>query len=123
VQETVAAFRACLERYNACLDYRSLRTKSLVRQTVDTYLLDFEIASKRASGMDSDRYRLFQLYFLQGYSATEICERLELARFTFAREIGEIEKIAGRALMQRGVFPLNSYFGEESSLVSERRAA
>jgi hypothetical protein len=123
LQETVAAFRACHERYKDCLEYRSLRTKSLVRETVDSYLLDFDIASKRAIGAHTDRYRLFQLHFLRGYSANQICEQLDIPRFTFAREIGEIEKTAGRAFIQRGLFPLNSYFGAESNLVSERRAA
>src|SRR5947209_283640 len=89
VQDSVAAFRACHERYCACLEYRSLRTKSLVRETVGSYLLDFDIASRRAIGADSERYRLFQLHFLRGYSAAEICQELGIARFTFAREIAE----------------------------------
>src|SRR3954467_15499954 len=118
VQESVAAFRACHERYKACLDYKSLRPKSLVRETVDSYLLDFDIASKRAIGAHTDRYRLFQLHFLRGYSANQICEQLDIPRFRFACEIREIEKIAGRAFTQRGLFPLSSYFGEEIRLVS-----
>ena len=122
-QHSVEAFRACHERYNACLDYQNLRTKSFVNETVASYVLDFDLASKRAIGTDSDRYRLFQLHFLQGYSAAEICEELGIARFTFASEIAEIEKLAGQGFVQRGLFPLSSYFGGGRNLVSERRAA
>ncbi|MFL6447925.1 MAG: hypothetical protein ACJ746_09595 [Bryobacteraceae bacterium] len=122
-QQSVEAFRACHERYNACLQYQNLRTKSFMNETIGSYLLDFDLASKRAIGMNSDRYRLFQLLFLQGHSATEICEQLGIGRFTFASEIAEIEKTAGRAFVQRGLFPLSAYFGEDRSLASERRAA
>jgi hypothetical protein len=123
VPQSVEAFRACHQRYNACLDYQSLRTKSHVNETVNSYLLDFDLAAKRAIGTDNDRYRLFQLYFLQGRSAAEIAEQLGMARFTVARELGEIEKVAGEAFVQRGLFPLNSYFEGERSPISERRAA
>jgi hypothetical protein len=122
-QQSVEAFRACHERYNACLAYQNLRNKSSVYETVDSYLLDFDLASKRAIGTDNDRYRLFQRHFLQGQSAAEICEELGMARFTFAHQIAEIQKVAGRAFMQRGLFPLNAYFGKDRNLVSERRAA
>ena len=117
VPYSVEAFRACHERYNACLDYQNLRTKSSVNQTVNSYVLDFDLASKRAIGSNSDRYRLFQLHFLHGYSAAEICEELGMARFSFATEIAEIEKLAGRTFVQRGLFPLSSYFGEDRNLL------
>jgi hypothetical protein len=123
VQQSVEAFRACHERYNACLGYQNLRTKSFLGETIDSYLLDFDLASKRAAGMSSERYRLFQLHFLQGHSAAEICEELGIGRFAFATETAEIQKLAGRALIERGLFPLSSYFGEDRNLVSERRAA
>jgi hypothetical protein len=123
VSQSVEAFRACHERYNACLDYQSLRTKSHLNETVGSYLLDFDLAAKRAIGADNDRYRLFQLYFLQGRSAAEVGEQLGIARFTVAKEVGEIEKLAGEAFVQRGLFPLSSYFREERSPISERRAA
>src|SRR4051794_3980569 len=123
VQRSVEAFRVCHERYTACLQYKNLRTKSSLNKTIDSYLLDFDLASKRAIGTDSDRYRLFHLHFIQAYSAAEICDQLGMARFTLAREIAEIEKLAGQAFEQRGLFPLSSYFGEERNVVSERRAA
>jgi hypothetical protein len=122
-QKSVEAFRACHERYDACLDYQSLRTKSQVNDTVSSFLLDFDLAAKRAIGMDSDRYRLFQLHFLQGHSAVEVSEELGIARFTIAKEVAEIEKLAGQAFLQRGLFPLSSYFGEATNPISERRAA
>lgn len=122
-QQSVAAFRACHERYNACLDYQSLRTKSHLSDTINSFLLDFDLAAKRAIGRDGDRYRLFQMRFLQGLPAAEICDELDIPRFTVAKELAEIEKLAGQAFVQRGLFPLNVYFGEESSPVSERRAA
>src|SRR5437868_15155186 len=96
-QQSVNAFRACHERYNACLDYQSLRTKSHLNETVNSYLLDFDLAAKRAIGTDNDRYRLFQLYYLQGRSAAEIGEQLGIAHFTVAKEVAEIEKLAGQA--------------------------
>ena len=123
VPQSVEAFRACHERYNACLDYQSLRTKSHVNETVNSYLLDFDLAATRAIGTDHDRYRLFQLYFLQGHSAAELGGQLGLPRFTVARELAEIEKVAGQAFVQRGLFPLSSYFEQEKSPISERRAA
>lgn len=123
VPQSVEAFRACHERYTACLDYQSLRTKSHVNETVNSYLLDFDLAAKRAIGTDNDRYRLFQLYFLQGRSAAEISEQLGIARFTVASELREIEKIAGQAFVHRRLFPLSSYFEQERSPISERRAA
>jgi hypothetical protein len=122
-QQSVEAFRTCHERYNDCLDYQSLRTKSQVSDTVSSFLLDFDLAAKRAIGRDSDRYRLFQLHFLQGHSAVEVSKELGIARFTVAKEVAEIEKLAGQAFVERGLFPLSSYFGEERSLISERRAA
>lgn len=123
VQQSVDAFRACHERYIACLDYLSLRAKSHLKETINSYLLDFDLAAKRAIGTDSDRYRLFEVHFLQGRSAAETCEELGMARFTVAKEIAEIEKLAGGAFVERGLFPLGSYFGEERSSISERRAA
>ncbi len=123
MQQSVAAFRACHERYTACLEYQSLRTKSLVNETVHSFVLDFDLASKRAIGADRDRYRIFQLHFLQGYSANETCEKLGIARFTFAKEIAEIEKLAGQAFTQRGLFPVSAYFEEETNVIAERRAA
>ena len=123
VQQSIEAFRACHERYHACLDYQSLRTKSQVNDTVDSFLLDFDLAAKRALATDGDRYRLFQLRFLEGRSAVEVSEQLGIARFTVAKEVAEIEKLAGQAFVQRGLFPLSSYFGEERSPISERRAA
>src|SRR3954452_21973325 len=72
LQRSVEAFRACHERYNACLSYKNLRTKSVIRETVQSYLLDFDLAAKRAIGTDSERYRLFQLHFIHGYSASDI---------------------------------------------------
>lgn len=122
-QQSVEAFRACHERYNACLDYQSLRNKSHRSETVNSYLLDFDLAAKRAIGRDSERYRLFQLRFLQGLAAAEISKELGMARFTVAKELGEIEKLAGQAFVQRGLFPLEVYFGEEKDPVSARRAA
>jgi hypothetical protein len=123
VQHSVAAFRACHERYNACLEYQNLRTKSFVNETVNSFVLDFDLASKRAIGADRDRYRLFQVHFLQGLSATETCEKLGIARFTFAKEIAEIEKLAGQAFSERGLFPLSAYFENETNVIAERRAA
>src|SRR3954452_14261032 len=123
VQSAVEAFRACHERYNACLSYKNLRTKSAVRETVQSYMLDFDLAAKRAIGTNSERYRLFQLHFIQGYSASEICGQLEVSRFKVASEISEIEKLAGRAFEERGLFPLSAYFGEGKTSVYERRAA
>jgi len=122
-QRSVEAFRACHERYNACLSYKNLRTKSAIRETVQSYLLDFDLAAKRAIGTDSERYRLFQLHFIQGHSASDICGQLQISRFTVASEIAEIEKLAGRAFEERGLFPLSAYFGEETISVHERRAA
>ena len=123
LQQSVEAFRACHERYTACLDYQSLRTKSHRGETVSSYLLDFDLAAKRAIGTDTERYRLFQLHFLQGRPAAEVSAELGVARFTVAKELAEIEKLAGQAFVQRGLFPLSCYFGEERSSICERRAA
>jgi hypothetical protein len=122
-QDSVQAFRACHERYNDCLEYQSLTTRSSASEAADTYLLDFDLVSKRAIGADANRYRLFQLHFLQGVSAAEICAELQMERFTLARELNEIKKLAGHAFTQRGLFPLNSYFGEQNSPARQKRAA
>lgn len=123
VQEPASIFRACHERFTACLDYQGLRTGSPMNETVESYLLDFDLASKRALGAEGDKYRLFQLHFLEGRSPNEICEQLGMSRFTFASEISQIEKLAGQSFVARGLYPLTSYFHEDESPRQERRAA
>lgn len=112
VQDQVAAFRACYARFDACLQYQSLRTNSPVNKTINSYLLDFDFAAKRALGNDDRRYRLFQLYFLDGRTAQYCCQQLEMERFTLAQELAQIESLAGHAFTERGLFPVAAYFGE-----------
>lgn len=123
LSESASIFRVCHDRFKACLEYQSLRTGSPMNATVANYLLDFDLASKRALGSDHNRYRLFQLHFLEGRAAEEICGELGIGRFTYASEVFQIERLAGQSFLDRGLFPLAEYFGEREGSGQERRAA
>jgi hypothetical protein len=109
----VAAFRDCYGRFQECLEYRSLQNSASLNELADSFLLDFDLAARRAIGSNTSRYQLFQMRYLQGANRQDCCKTLDLEVFTYTSEIMQIERIVGRALSQRGLFPLNSYFTQE----------
>ena len=118
----VAAFRDCYGRFTECLEYRNLQNSASLNELAESYLLDFDLAAKRAIGANANRYQLFQLRYLKGANRQDCCQLLGLEVFTYASEIIQIERTVGRALTQRGLFPLASYF-TPSDLRSHRIAA
>ena len=109
----VAAFRECYQRFQECFEYRNLQGSSPLSELAKNYLFDFDLAAKRALGDNVNRYRLFQLRYLQGADRQDCCRLLGLEVFSYASEIIQVERIVGRALVQRGIFPLTSYFNPE----------
>lgn len=118
----VAAFRDCYQRFQECLEYRNPQSNSALSEIAKNYLLDFELAAKRALGSNVNRYRLFQLRYIQGANRQDCCKLLGLELFSYASEIIQIERAIGRAFVQRGLFPLTSYFNFED-LKLPRKAA
>lgn len=110
INSDVAAFRDCYQRFQECLEYRDLQNSTLLSELVENYILDFDLTAKRAIGDHLSRYRLFQLRYLKGLNRQECCKMLSLEEFSYASEIIQVERAVGRALAQRGLFPLNSYF-------------
>jgi hypothetical protein len=104
------AFRTCYQRFQECLEYRDLQNSTSLSELVENYILDFELTAKRAIGDHPNRYRLFQSRYLNGASRQDCCKILGLEEFSYASEIIQIERTIGRALSQRGLFPLASYF-------------
>lgn len=117
-----AAFRECYQRFQECLEYRDLQNSTVLSGLVENYILDFGLAAKRAVGDNSNRYRLFQLRYLQGWNRQDCCKTLSLEEFRYASEIIQIERTVGRALVQRGLFPLRSYFHSEKLQFQQRAA-
>ena len=115
-------FRNCYQRFQECLEYRDLQNSTSLGELVENYLLDFDLAAKRALGGNPNRYRLFQLRYLQGANRQDCCKILGLEVFTYASETMQIERAVGRALAQRGLFPLHSYF-HSAKLQPQRLAA
>jgi hypothetical protein len=106
----VTVFRDCYQRFQECLEYRDLQSSTALSELAENYLLDFTLAAKRAIGNNPNRYRLFQLRYLEGANRQDCCKTLKLEIFSYASEIIHIERTVGRALAQRGLFPLTSYF-------------
>ena len=111
----VTAFRDCYQRFQECLEYRDLQANTALSELAENYLLDFALAAKRAVGNNSNRYRLFKLRYLEGANRQDCCKTLKLEVFSYASEILQIERAVGRALAQRGLFPLTSYFSSEKT--------
>ena len=105
-----AAFQYCYEHFQECLECRDLQNYTLLNELIENYILDFDLTAKRAIGNHSSRYRLFQLRYLKGLERQECCKLLGLETFSYASEIIQVERSVGQALVQRGLFPLNSYF-------------
>ena len=105
-----AVFRSCYQRFQECLEYRDRQNSTSLGELVENYLLDFDLTAKRAMGDHPNRYRLFQLRYLKGANRQDCCKILGLEVFSYTSEIMQIERAVGRALAQRGLFPLNSYF-------------
>ena len=110
IRHDVTAFRDCHQRFQECLEYRNPQNNSSLSELTENYLLDFELAAKRALSSNVNRYRLFQLRYLQGANRQDCCKLLGLQLFCYASEIIQIESVVGRALVERGLFPLTSYF-------------
>ena len=106
----VTVFRNCYQRFQECLEYRDLQNSTSLSELVENYILDFDLTAKRAMGDHPSRYRLFQLRYLQAANRQDCCKALQLEAFSYASEIIQIERTVGRALAQRGLFPLTSYF-------------
>ena len=117
-QSDVTAFRDCYQRFQECLEYRDLRNSTPLNELAENYLLDFDLAAKRAIGDKADRYRLFQLRYLKGANRQDCCQALRLEIFSYTSEIMQIERVVGRALTQRGLFPLTSYFKPTKMLLN-----
>ncbi|MFL6464379.1 MAG: hypothetical protein ACJ73N_08255 [Bryobacteraceae bacterium] len=121
-QSDVTVFRDCYQRFQECLEYRDLQNSTPLGELAENYLLDFDLTAKRAIGDDAGRYRLFQLRYLKGANRQDCCKTLKLEIFSYASEIIQIERIVGRALAQRGLFPLTSYFSPAKMLLHKMAA-
>lgn len=115
IHADVAAFRDCYQRFQECLEYRDVQNVVSLTELAKSYLLDFDLAARRAIGGNAGRYGLFQLRYLQGANRQDCCKALGLDLFTYASEIMQIERVVGSALVQRGVFPPASYFASTDS--------
>ncbi len=120
--ESVAAFRACYQRFEDCREFAGTRSASSVLEAAADFVLDFEIIAKRAIGTEPARYRLFQLHFLGNQNREVCCTQLNLTHWTFASEVLSIEQSLGRAFSRAGLFPVAPYFGD-SSRCSDKLAA
>jgi len=118
----IAAFRDCHQRFQECHAYRSLQHNTALNELAENYLLDFDLAAKRAIGENASRYRLFRLRYLEGADRQDCCRILGLEVFSYASEIIQIERTVGRFLLRRGLFPLASYF-HPTHLRWQKRAA
>jgi hypothetical protein len=118
----VAVFRDCYQRFQECLEHRDLQNNTSLGELVENYLLDFDLTAKRAVGDHPSRYRLFQLRYLKEMNRQDCCKILGLEEFSYASEIIQIERTIGRALAQRGLFPLHSYF-HSAKLQFQQKAA
>ena len=121
-RECILAFRECLERFLHCAEYTSSQHLSNLGELAANYQLDFDLCGRRALNAGSQLYRLFQLYFLECRSTSECGAILSKGAFTIASEVVHIERLVGRALLQRGLSPLSKYFGDVQQSSSQLAA-
>jgi hypothetical protein len=107
----IDAFRECYSRYQECLEFRGVPTQSDAQETIENFILDFELTGRRVLGAASARFQLFKMRYLQGWSAQDCCRLTRTDRFSLAQELRALESLLGNAFSQRGLFPLIAYFG------------
>lgn len=110
--QSVAAFRACHQRFEDCLEFADAHSASPVLETASNFVLDFDIIAKRTMGTETTRYRLFQMHFLKSMDRKTCCAKLHLSHWAFASEVLAIEQLLGRAFTNAGLFPVAPYFNE-----------
>ena len=119
----LAAFQGCYERYQDCIEFRDAALPASLREQVDSYILDFEIAAKRSLATESQQLRIFRMMFLENRTAEQCCTLMSIDRFSFASASRQMQSTVGDALIRRGLFPLNKYFTRGSAGSSSCPAA
>lgn len=116
-------FCVCLRRYRWCeahpeMSRMSLEFVSHRRERILTwgrkneeYCADFWLVAKRV--LDAAHWRIFRLYFVDGWQWRPCCRRLGIDRGNFFHAVYRIEQTLGRVfreLRPYGLFPLDDYF-------------
>ena len=113
------AFSECFARYQECLEYRDWQSSASLHEEVENYILDFELAAKKALSSDATLWQLFRFKYVEQRTGGDCARALKMDPFTLGRTTREVKTLVGEALIRRGLFPLNRYFNSGATQTSE----
>lgn len=132
-----AIFRACFNRYRACLEknghlngvrleintgWSRGNSRATYGMKAEEYSADFYLVSKRH--LSEDEFNLFKLHFLLGGDWKCCCRKLGMDRGNFFHAVYRIEERLGkvfRELKPYPLFPLSDYFSIHQTPVGVAR--